>query len=127
MLRRLDAQRLAIVEECSYEPLGVIPQTHARGSGIGDNAVIHIREVHYVVQLESTQLQEAPQNILEDEGAVITDVRIAVDRRPAGVHADFARLLRNKGFNLSGQCVVELNFGHFCQTVSFRVRISGRL
>ena len=127
MLRRLDAQRLAIVEECSYELLGIIPQTHARGSGIGDNAVIHIGEVHHVVQLESTQLQEAPQNILEHESAVIADVRIAVDRRPAGVHADFARLLRNKGFNLSGQCVVELNFGHFCQTVSFRVRISGRL
>src|SRR6266702_8073024 len=107
VLRRLDAQRLAIVEECSYELLGVIPQTHARGSGIGDNAVIHIREVHYVVQLESTQLQEAPQNILEHESAVIADVRVAVDRRPAGVHTPFARLLRNKGFDLSGQSVVE--------------------
>src|SRR6266852_3580733 len=104
MLRRLDAQRLAIVEECSYELLGVIPQTYARGSGIGDNAVIHIRKVHHVVQLESTQLQEAPQNILEDEGAVIADVRIAVDGRPASVHAHFARLLRNKGFDLSGPC-----------------------
>src|SRR6266705_3808839 len=92
VLRRLDAQRLAIVEECLYELLGIIPQAHARGSGIGDNAVIHIRKVHYVVQLESTQLQEAPQNILEDESAVIADVRVAVNRRPASVHAHFGRV-----------------------------------
>ena len=65
-----------------------------------------------MVQLESAQLQKPPQNILKDEGAVIPDVRVVVDRRPARVHVHFARFLRNEILNFPAQCIVQLNIGH---------------
>jgi len=34
------------------------------------------RQVHHVVQLESAQLQEPPQNILKHERAIIPDMRV---------------------------------------------------
>jgi len=51
-------------------------------AALANDAVVHVRQVHHVVQLESAQLQEAPQDILKHEGAVIPDMRVVVDRRP---------------------------------------------
>jgi len=65
-----------------------------------------------VVQLESAQLQETPQNILEHERAVIPDMRVVVDRRPARVHAHFAGLLRYEILDFPAQRVVQLNIDH---------------
>ncbi len=99
-LRRLNAERLAIVEKRLNEFLGVVADTHPSGSGICDDAVVHVRQVHDVVQFESAKLQEPPQDILKHERAVIPDMRVVVHRRPAGVHAHFARFLRNEILNL---------------------------
>ncbi len=112
VLRFFDAKRFAIVEKRLYKFRSVITDTHAGGSGIRDDAIVHVRQVHYVVQLKTAQLQETPQNILEHECAVIPDVRVVVDRRPARVHAHFAGSLRNEIFDFPGQRVVQLNIGH---------------
>src|SRR5436309_13736096 len=96
VLGRFDAERFAIVEKSLHEFRGVVADTYAGSSGIGDDAVIHIGQVHHVVQLESAQLQKPPQNILKNEGAVIPDVRVVVDSRPALYHADFPRFWRTE-------------------------------
>ncbi len=112
MLRLFDAQRFAIVEKRLHEFRGVVADTHAGGSGICDDAIVHIRQVHHVVQLESAQLQEPPQNILKHERAIIPDMRVVVYRRPARVHAHFAHFLWNEFLDFASQRVVQLNIGH---------------
>ena len=62
--------------------------------------------------LQSSKLEEAAKHVLEHEGAVVADVRVIVDGGAASVDAHFARLLRDKGFEFSGQGIVELNFAH---------------
>ena len=74
--------------------------------------MLHVGQVHDVVELEAAQFQKSPQSVLEHEGAVVADVRVVVDRGSAGVNADFARLLRNKRLGLAAQGVVQSNFVH---------------
>ena len=112
VLRRFDAKRLAIVEKRLHEFRGVVADAYACRSGIRDDAVVHVCQIHHVVQLESAQLQEAPQDILKYEGAVIPDMCVVVDRRPARVHAHFPGLLRYEILDFSAQRVVQLNIGH---------------
>jgi hypothetical protein len=77
-----------------------------------DDAIVHIGQVHHVLELESAQPQEPPQNILKHKRSVIPDMRVVVDRRPAGVHAHFARFLWNEILDFPAQRVVQLNLGH---------------
>ena len=109
---RFDAQRPAIVEKRLHEFLCVIADALSRGGRIGDDAIVHVRQVHHMVQLESAKLQEATQNILKDERPIVADVRVVVDRRPAGIHAHFARFLGHELLDLAGQRVVQLNLSH---------------
>src|SRR5438132_66237 len=52
------------------------------------------------------------QDILKDERPIVADVRVVVDRRPAGIHAHFARFLGHELLDLAGQRVVQLNLSH---------------
>ena len=65
--------------------------------GLGDDAVVHVGEVHHLDDLEAARAQEAAQDVLEDEGAEIADVGEVVDRGTAGVDAHLARVQRHKG------------------------------
>ena len=107
-----DTERLAIFEKGLREFLGIVADRFSCGGGVGDDAIVHVGQVHDVIQFESAEFQEAPENILEDKGAIVADVRVVVDRRAASVHAYFPRFLRDKRLDFSGQCVVELDFGH---------------
>ena len=104
------------------EFLRVLPNAHSSSSGIGDDAVVHIGKIHHLRHFESARLQEAPQNILKHKGTKIPDVRVVVHRRPAAVHAHFARFLRHEGLNFSAQGVMQLNLGHVFP-VSPRLRV----
>jgi hypothetical protein len=112
VFRRFDAEDAAIVEKGLHEFLGVVANGQARGGGVGDDAVVDVGEVHDVMHFEAAELEEAAENVLKDEGAVIADVRVVVDRGAASVHADFAGLLRDEGLGLAGEGVVEVNIGH---------------
>ncbi len=57
-----------------------------------DRFVIDVGDVHHAMHLVTAQLQMALEQILEDIGAKISDVRVAVDRRSARVDADLAPL-----------------------------------
>jgi len=65
-----------------------------------------------VIETKAAQLQEAPQNVLENESAVVADVCEVVDRGAAGIHRDFAGFLRFEGFGLIGESIVEADFAH---------------
>ena len=94
------------------EFLGVLADADAGRGGVGDDAVVHVGEVHDVVELEAAEFQEAAQDVLEHEGAVVADVREVVDRGTAGVDADFASALRDERLGLTTESVVEADFGH---------------
>ena len=64
----------------------------AGGGGVLDDAVVHVGDVHHLHDAKAARMQEAPQDVLKHEGAEIADVREGVDRRAAGVDADFARM-----------------------------------
>ena len=67
----------------------------------GDDAVVHVGEVHDLSDLEAARFQEAAQDVLENEGAKISDVREVVDRGTAAVHAHFAWRLRDERLDFS--------------------------
>ncbi len=81
------------------------------GGGVGDDAVVDVGEIHYMGEAIAAEFQEAAENVLEDEGAVVADMGVVVDGGAAGVHGDFAGFLRDEGLGLIGERIVEADFG----------------
>ena len=76
--------------------------------GVADDLVVHVGDVHHVLQLEAALLEEAPQGVDDDEGAEVADVAVVVDRGPAGIHADQVIFQGMKLFDLAGQSIEKL-------------------
>ena len=89
-LRRLDVERLQVREERVLVRLRVVGQRHVRRVRALDRLVVHVRQVHHLLDLQAVELDDAPQDVLERVGAEVADVREVVDRRPAGVEPDRA-------------------------------------
>src|SRR5438093_1455800 len=53
--------------------------------------VLHIRDVHHAMHLVAAQFQVPLKQILKDVRAEISNVRPAINGRPARVHSDWAR------------------------------------
>src|SRR5258708_505964 len=73
--------------------------------------VVHVRDVHDAVDFVTAQLKMTLQQIFEDVGAKISNVRAAVNGRPASVHVDLARsgVARLELFELSRVSVKKAN------------------
>ena len=71
-----------------------------------DDLVLHIRDVHHVLQREAASAQPPAQHVGEDEAAEVADVGEVIDGWPAGVHADDV-VLGGKRLDLLGQRVIE--------------------
>ena len=78
---------------------------HARRGSIADDLVVHVGDVHDVMDLVSALAQVAAQNVHGHEGAEVADVAVVVDGRSAGVHADLVVHERPEFFNFAGKCV----------------------
>ena len=89
----------------------VLADGDAFDGGILDDAVVHVGEIHDVEETIAAGAQVAAEDVLEDEGAEVADVREVVDGGAAGVHADFARMNRVERFERVGESVVETNLG----------------
>ena len=67
---------------------GVFLERFVLGHGVADDLVVHVGDVHDVVEAEAAGAQPVAQDVDESEGAEVADVGEIVDRGAAGVHAD---------------------------------------
>ena len=65
--------------------------------------VADIRDVPDVADLVAEMFQEAEQDVVRDAGTGVSEMGVAVDSRPADVHADMAGIDRNEEFFFPGQ------------------------
>ena len=93
--------------------LGVLLHGDAIARGIADDLVVHVGDVHDVLQLVAALLQEAPQRVDHDEGAEVADVAVVIHRGTAGVHADQVVFQWMKLLDLAGQGIEKLKRHEF--------------
>ena len=103
MIRPFDAERVEILEERLLKWRCEVRQRHATSPTTPDRLVIHIREIHDAIDLQSPILEMALQQILKNVGAEISDVGEIVNCRPAGVEPHLPRLARHEVLDLTGQ------------------------
>ena len=104
----LDVQRVGVFQKCLLVLLGVLLHGDAVARGVADDLVVHVGDVHDVLQLVAALLQEAAQRVDDDEGAEVADVPVVVHRGTAGVHADQVVFQRMELLDFPGQSVEEL-------------------
>src|ERR1019366_8727619 len=105
--RPLQAQRGAIFQEGVRIDLRILGERLVRRHGVADDLVVHVGDVHHVVQLEAVGAQTLAQQVHEREGAEVADVGKIVHRGSAGVHADGVVARRCKFLHLLRQRVIE--------------------
>ena len=106
-LGALQPQRGAVLQERLGIDAGVFPQRLVLGHGIADDLVVHVRDVHDVVEAESAGAQPFAQEVEERERAEVADMGVIVNRGAAGIHADGVVARRRKLLHPLGQRVVE--------------------
>src|SRR5262245_5468471 len=84
-------QRPAILEKGLFKSGGILPHAKMIASGVADDLVVHVRDIHHVIELVAAAAQEASQNVNRDEGAEVPDVSVVIDSRAAGVHSNLLR------------------------------------
>ena len=100
--RFLQAQLARVLEEGVNVFLRVLGQAQPGGPGVADRLIVHVGEVHHVAQCVAAPAQVAPQNVGEEKGPVIADVRVVVNRGAASIHAHAATLQWHKLFDSPG-------------------------
>ena len=101
----LNANHGRIFEKRLLVLRGILLHADSLARRIANNLVVHIGNVHDVAHFVSALPQESPQNIDGNEGTEVANVSVVVDRRPAGVHADFVVAKRAEFLNLRGHSV----------------------
>ena len=107
----LQTQPGGVFQECLFVFRRVLGDGHALRQGIADDLVVHVSDVHHMLEAVAAVAQPAPQDVLKSEGTQIADVNVVVHCRPAGVHADGIAFQRSELLDLPGQCIVEAQ-GH---------------
>ena len=107
MLGALQAQGIAIVEKCFGVGGGVFLERLATGDGVADDFVVHVRNVHHMVEVVAIGFQALAEHVYKGEGTEITDVREIVYSWTASVHTDGVVACGRKLFELLGQRIVE--------------------
>ena len=106
----LDVQRLRVLEKGLAINRGEFLQRQVFLARAADGLVVHVGELHDVIDLITEMPQRAPEQIDRDIGAEIADVAVIIDGRPADIEADaFAGgIERLHRLDRAGQRVVEL-------------------
>ena len=104
---RSQAQRGAVFEEALGVDFGELVDGLVRGRGVADDLVLHVGDVHHVVEREAARAQHAPQDVLKGEGPQIADVDVVVDGGSAGVHAHDVVMKRSEDLRLLREGVIE--------------------
>src|SRR5204863_5427970 len=90
--------------------------------GITDDLVIHISDIHYMLEVEAALAKCAPQDVHGHKGTEIADVAIIIDGWPAGIHADGVVHRRRKFLHLAGKRVVKMKGQAFDSRRCFAAR-----
>ena len=90
-LHRLQILKFGFLRDLVFAFIGIVLQ------------VADIRDVPDVADLVAEVLQEAEQDVVRDAGTGVSEMGVAVDGRPADVHADMAGIDRNEEFFFPGQ------------------------
>ena len=106
-LRPLQPEGFHVLQESLREGCGEFLDRPSRCLGTSDDLVVDIGDVHDVGQIEALVDQIAAEQVLEGEGAKISDVDEVVYRGAAGIHAEFSALQRDHFLSFLGQSVVE--------------------
>ena len=112
MLGALDPQRVEILEEGLDVLLRELVDRLAMLGRLLDDAVLDVGQVHHLGDAIPLLEEDAAQQVLEEEGAEVTDMRIIVDGRAAGVHPNVAWLDRHELFQPAAHRVVEAQRRH---------------
>ena len=115
-LRRFETKRGSVFLE-GGSVLGRIFTDRLAGlDRVADDLVVHVGDVHDVVDLVAAAAQIASQNVLESEAAKIADVDVVIDRGTARIHAHLVFVERREGFEAVGKRIEEMqchgDFGH---------------
>ncbi len=102
-----DAEGVEVIEEAAHDGLGELLEGDALAAGAIDGLVVDIGQVHDELDVEALPLEVPMEQVVEEEGAVVPDVRELVDGGTAGVHAGGAGLDRIELVEGSRQGVVE--------------------
>ena len=101
--------------------VGVVVGSGARGDGADRLArllrtcvdlVIHIRDVPDIGNLRIKQAQQPSNDVVDDVGAGVTEMRQVVDCRAAYIHADVGWIGRLKPLLAAGKAIVQVKLGH---------------
>jgi hypothetical protein len=82
---RQDAEPVPVFLERLREGIDMFPEGDTLLSSGSNGSVIYVGEIHDVEDSVPAGLQPPSQQILEQEGPEIADVRVVVDGRSAGV------------------------------------------
>ncbi len=106
-LRPLHGEALEIVQKGLLEARGVVGDGDAGGSGVADDLVIDVGDVHDVADRNAEQVQRAAEKIDLEEGAEVADVSVVVNSGAAGVHAQHGSVGGKQFIQLSAEGVEE--------------------
>src|ERR1700693_533701 len=112
MLGPLDTQRIEILEKRLDVFLGELVDRLAMLGGLLDDAVLDVGQIHHLGDAVSLLQQDPAQQVLEEKGAEVADVRVVVDGRTARIHPDVAHFDRLELFHLPTHRVVETHRCH---------------
>jgi len=119
--RRFDFQGFQIVEKGLYVFLSVFLKGNALRSAVADGFIIYIGDVLRLGDFEAFELEIAAQNIFEDISPEIADVRIVINRGPAGVDLHFAGDKGDEFLFAAGEGVVEVE-GHILRMINHQIK-----
>jgi hypothetical protein len=103
----VDAQSVGVLLIGFDEALGKIADGDAHLAGAIDHFVVNVGEILNVSDAVTAMFQVAPQDVKDDEGSGVADVKEVVDRRAADVKRDLALPERDEGLFPSRQIVVK--------------------
>ena len=105
-------ERVGIGQEALEVPVRELVDPDAGRGGATDDLVVDVRDVHDPADGVAAPPEVTDEQVGEQERAEVADVRGAVHRRAARVHADAVVAQRYQGPLLAGQRVVEPDLAH---------------
>jgi len=107
VLGHVQAQGGAVFEKRLRVDGGVFLKRLLFGRRVADDLIVHVGDVHDVVELVTARTQPPAQNVDEGEGAEVADVGVTVNGGAARVQANRVAVRGMEVLDALGECVIE--------------------